>query len=225
MTPGLEGLDLIMTDYWFKCAKEAIAASLVSLGRRAFVYRFAHNLSIAASLWESEFGLPQCVKKVRAGAGASALLRGLLSLADAAACVLRRGTGPRCCACCADMPHGGAAVRLRQQRDAWGDGLVIHPGGDLLLGAPPDPRACFIISYIKRTARSACDRRDWGRRARLTVVRVCHPVPTECDDQGVDQLRAHGEPQYSASREGRCVCTKMQCPSMISSVFGFLWRR
>lgn len=66
ITPGLDGLDMIMTDYWFKCAKEAIAASLVSsAGKRAFVYRFSHNLSIAASLWETEFGLPQCVRKAR----------------------------------------------------------------------------------------------------------------------------------------------------------------
>lgn len=65
VTPGLDGLDMIMTDYWFKCGKEAIAAGMVGSGRRAFVYRFDQSLSIASSLWATEFGLPQCVSKAR----------------------------------------------------------------------------------------------------------------------------------------------------------------
>ena len=48
---GVEQLDLIMTDYWFRCAKEAVGAAVVAAGGRAWSYRFAHNTSFGEALW------------------------------------------------------------------------------------------------------------------------------------------------------------------------------
>ena len=61
---GVEQLDLIMTDYWFRCAKEAVGAAVVAAGGRAWSYRFAHNTSFGEALWGPLVGLPQCVRKV-----------------------------------------------------------------------------------------------------------------------------------------------------------------
>ena len=60
---GVELLDLIMTDYWFRCAKEAVAVAVGSAGGRAWSYRFDANASFAPEVWP-RFGLPQCVRKV-----------------------------------------------------------------------------------------------------------------------------------------------------------------
>lgn len=143
VTPGLEGLDLIMTDYWFKCAKEAIAASLVSAGKRAFVYRFAHNLSIAAELWDSEFGLPQCVSKVRglhpairsADAWRSVFHHPCDSCSKAVASQYKSDGISVPFLVVPGLPHGGASVRFWEQRHAGGDGLGLDGRGDCLLCA------------------------------------------------------------------------------------------
>lgn len=61
--PSLDTLDLIMTDCWFKCAKEAIAAAAAAAGAHAWSYRYAHNMSFGPSVWDP-LGLPQCISKV-----------------------------------------------------------------------------------------------------------------------------------------------------------------
>jgi carboxylesterase type B len=60
---GVEQLDLIMTDYWFKCAKEDVAAAVSAAGGQAWSYRFHHNISFGPEIWVP-VGLPQCVTKV-----------------------------------------------------------------------------------------------------------------------------------------------------------------
>ena len=64
---GVEQLDIIMTDYWFKCAKEAIGVAVAQQGGRAWSYRFNWNASYAEQVWP-RFGLPQCTRKVCHGA-------------------------------------------------------------------------------------------------------------------------------------------------------------
>jgi para-nitrobenzyl esterase len=60
---GVEQLDLIMTDYWFSCAKEAVAAAASDAGGQAWSYRFDHNVSFGPEVWQL-FNLTQCVTKV-----------------------------------------------------------------------------------------------------------------------------------------------------------------
>ena len=64
---GVEQLDIIMTDYWFRCAKEAIGVAVAQAGGRAWSYRFNWNASYAPDVWP-RFGLPQCTRKVCHGA-------------------------------------------------------------------------------------------------------------------------------------------------------------
>jgi carboxylesterase type B len=61
---GVEQLDLIMTDFWFRCAKEAVAGAAAATGASAWSYRFHHNISFGPRIWGPLFGLPQCVRKV-----------------------------------------------------------------------------------------------------------------------------------------------------------------
>jgi len=51
------------THYWFQCAKEAIAASAVAVGARAWSFRFNHLLSFGKDMWPF-FDFPQCLNKV-----------------------------------------------------------------------------------------------------------------------------------------------------------------
>ena len=51
------------THYWFQCAKEAIAASAVTVGARAWTFRFNHLLSFGKDMWPL-FDFPQCINKV-----------------------------------------------------------------------------------------------------------------------------------------------------------------
>jgi carboxylesterase type B len=64
MPAGVEQLDLIMTDFWFRCAKEAVAGAAAATGAAAWSYRFHHNVSFGPLIWGPLFGLPQCVRKV-----------------------------------------------------------------------------------------------------------------------------------------------------------------
>lgn len=60
---GVDQLDIIMTDYWFRCAKEAIGVAVNQAGGRAWSYRFNWNASFGSELYP-RFGLTQCVAKV-----------------------------------------------------------------------------------------------------------------------------------------------------------------
>lgn len=54
-----DSLSYVLTDFWFKCASERIAAAAIAKGKTAYVYRFDHVLSFPELF--PTFGLPtQC---------------------------------------------------------------------------------------------------------------------------------------------------------------------
>jgi len=59
---GLQSLDKIFNDYWFRCAKEAMAGAGAAAGGRAWSWRFNSTLSFGPQLWPL-FDFPQCVDK------------------------------------------------------------------------------------------------------------------------------------------------------------------
>lgn len=61
---GVEKLDRIFTDFWFRCAGQTMAGSLSSAGGQAWVYRFNQPLSFGPQIFGPYFGLPQCATKI-----------------------------------------------------------------------------------------------------------------------------------------------------------------
>jgi len=61
---GVEKLDRIFTDFWFRCAGQAMAGSLSGAGGQAWVYRFNQPLSFGPLIFGPYFGLPQCAAKI-----------------------------------------------------------------------------------------------------------------------------------------------------------------
>ena len=51
-----DSLSYVLTDYWFKCSSERIAALVRQGGQNAFVYRFQHNVSFPKLF--PQYGLP-----------------------------------------------------------------------------------------------------------------------------------------------------------------------